>query len=189
MKYQRMFNGILTVVAVLAQCISAAPAARAEASGWQETLPAIHTQMDAGRNRLWVLERDAVYLFDAATRRLIKRVELPDWSFAGESFSCAPDLALAPSGAALVTSNVTPTIWEIDPQLLVVRQHRLSLDADNDKDVGFTGLAFSVNGEKLFGVSALLGSVWTIDLARDSAHKVPLSKPVHGACGQVSKTR
>jgi hypothetical protein len=185
MRHQRMFSGVLTVLAVLAHWISAAPEARAEATGWPEALPALHTQMDARRNRLWVLENDAVYLFDAATRRLIRRVELPGWLNAGESSSCAPALALAPSGAAFVTSNITPTIWEIDPQLFVVRQHRLSLDADNDKDVGFTELAFSANGERLFGVSSLLGSVWTIDLAEDSAQKVPLSKRVHGACGAL----
>jgi len=185
---QRMRNGVLIVTLLLGQGVSVAPpAARAEATGYQEIRPALHTQLDARRNHLWVLDDDALYLYDAGTRRLIKRVELPDWSFVGESFSCAPGLALAPSGAALVTSNVIPTIWEIDPQSLVVRRHRLALDADNDNDVGFTGLAFSMNGENLFGVSSLLGSVWTIDLAKDSAHKVPLSKPVHGACGIVVK--
>src|SRR5690242_18741411 len=181
--------GVLAFLAVFAQCIGAAPAVRAEAPGWKETLPALHTRIDARRNRTWALEDDAVYVFDAATARLIKRIELPGWTFVDESFGCPPDLALTPSGAALVTSNIIPTIWEIDPQVFAVRQHRLSLDADNDKDVGFSGLLFSVDGEMLFGVSSFPGSVWTIDLVKDSAHKVPLSKPIRGACGAVSRKR
>ena len=158
---------------------------RAEAPRWEETLPALRVQVDARRNRIWVLNSDAVYLYDIPTRRLIKRIELPDWLFVREVYSCAPDLTLAPSGAALVTSNVLPTIWEVDPQSLAARQHRLSLDADNDKDVGFTGLAFGRGGRDLFGVSSLLGSAWRIDLGARKAHKVRLSEPIHGACGLV----
>ena len=186
MRYRYFTNDRILKVApifaalFLAQGIGAAPVAPAEAAGWHEAPSATHARMDARRNRLWILDRNSVYLYDAATRRLIGRVELPERSVAAEG--CAPELALTRSGAALVTSNVIPTIWEIDPKGLAVRLHRLCLDADNDKDVGFTGLAFGADGNGLLGVSSLLGSVWTIDLVKDTAHKVPLSKPVHGAC-------
>lgn len=182
---QPMRCGILIVGLLVANCVGAPSMVRAEAPQWEETLPALRIQVDARRNRVWVLNHDAVYLYDIPKRRLIKRIELPNWAFVGEVFSCAPDLALTPSGAALVTSNVLPTIWEIDPQTLVARQHRLSLDADNDKDVGFTGLAFGRGGRDLFGVSSLLGSAWRIDLGAGKAHKVRLSQPIHGACGVV----
>jgi len=149
------------------------PMARAEAPRTEETLPALRVQVDASRNLAWVLKRDAVYLYDVPKKTLIKRIELPDWSFAGEPFSRAPDLALAPTGAALVTSNVVPTIWEINPGDLTVRQHRLSLDADNDKDVGFTGLAFGPDGRDLIGTSSTLGSAWRLNLDARTAHKLP----------------
>jgi len=182
---KKLMRGVSIAGMLLVTSAATPEIALAEAPRWEETLPALRIQVDARRNRVWVLNHDAIYLYDIPTRRLIKRIELPDWSFVGEVYSCAPDLALAPSGAALVTSNVAPTIWEIDPQTLAPRQHRLSLDADNDKDVGFTGLAFGPGGRDLFGVSSSLGSAWRIDLGAGKAHKVRLSAPIHGACGLV----
>lgn len=185
----KLMRGVSIAGMLLATGAGTPAIALAEAPQWKETLPALRMQVDARRNRVWVLNLDAVYLYDIPRRRLIKRIELPDWMVVNETFSCAPDLALAPSGAALVTSNVLPVIWEIDPQTLVARQHRLSLDADNDKDVGFTGLAFGPGGRNLFGVSSLLGSAWRINLAAGKAHKVRLSGPIHGACGLVVADR
>ncbi|HET9580796.1 MAG TPA: hypothetical protein VFP44_23415 [Usitatibacter sp.] len=142
--------------------------------------------MDARRNRAWILDSDAIYLYDVQTRRLVKRIELPGWLLVDEAYSCAPDLTIGPSGAAFVTSNITPDIWEIDPQDITVRRHALVLDADADKDVGLTGLAFDRESGTLFGVSAMLGTLWNIDLRRDTAYKVRLSRPVRGGCGLVA---
>ena len=176
----------LSIAAMLLVTGAGTPAiARDDLPLWEQALPALRIQIDAPRLRAWVLNNDAVYLYDIPTGRLIKRIELPDWSFVGEVYSCAPDLTLAPSGAALVTSNVVPILWEIHPESMVVRQHKLSLDADNDKDVGFTGLAFGQGGRDLFGVSSLLGSAWRIDLAAGKAHKLRLSEPIRGACGLI----
>ena len=147
--------------------------ARAEAPRTEETPSALRVQVDASRNLAWVLKRDGVYVYDFPKKTLIKRIELPDWSFAAEPFSRAPALALAPTGAALVTSNVAPTIWEINPEDLTVRQHRLSLDADNDKDVGFTELAFGPDGRDLIGTSSTLGSAWRLNLDARTAHRLP----------------
>jgi hypothetical protein len=47
--------------------------------------------------------------------------------------------------------------------------------------VGFTGLAFADG--LLFGVDAVHGSLWKIDLAAGKAEKLALSSPLRGACG------
>ena len=146
---------------------------RAEGPRMEEALPALRVQVDTPRNLAWVLNRDAVYVYALPKKTLIKRIELPGWLVAGKAFSQASDLALAPNGAALVTSNVVPTIWEINPEDMTVRQHRLSLNADNDKDVGFTGLAFGPDGRDLIGTSSMLGSAWKLDLDAGTAHKLP----------------
>ncbi|MBI3370998.1 MAG: hypothetical protein HY017_04460 [Betaproteobacteria bacterium] len=181
MRAAAMIGGFLLVLGA-----NSAPTARARVPTpqWQETLPAPRFQVDDRRNRVWVLNHDAVYVYDIPERILVKRIELPDWTVAGQGYSCAPGLALAPSGAAFVTSNVLPTIWEIDPQSLVVRQHRLALDADNDKDVGFTSLAYTRDGRQLLGVSSSLGSLWRIDLAAGKAYKVREGSTSPVPCGQ-----
>jgi hypothetical protein len=180
---KRLLGAALMATIFFAIGAGAPTIVRADATRWEGPLPALRIQVDGARNRAWVLNYDAVYLYDIPAGMLIKRIELPDWQNAGATFSCAPELALSPSGTALVTSNVLPTIWEIDPDTLETRQHNLSLDADADKDVGFTGLAFGRDGQDLVGVSSLLGSAWRIDLGTDEARKLPLSEPIHGACG------
>jgi hypothetical protein len=157
--------------------------ARAEALRWEETLPALRIQVDASRHRVWVLNLDGVYLYDSRTRKLAGRVELPEWVVVNEAFVCVPDLVIAASGAALVTSNILPVIWEIDGASMAVRQHKLTLDADNDKDVGFTALSFGRDGRDLLAVSSHLGSTWRIDLAADSAQKVQFANRIRGTCG------
>lgn len=185
MHRQFMRFGIL-IAGLLVAVITGAPAmARAETPRWKDTLPALRIQVDAQRHRLWVLNFDAVYLYDIPKRRLIKRIELPNWTVANEIAVCAPDLALTPAGAALVTSNVVPTIWVVDPRNLTAREHILQLDADHDKDVGFTGLAFGRSVRDLIGVSSLHGSAWKIDIAAGTAYKVRLSEPIRGSCGVV----
>lgn len=159
--------------------------ARAENSQWQETRPAFRIQADTRRNRVWVLSLHGVFIYDGPTRKLLKRVDLPNWTVVNvnKMFMCAPDLVLAASGTALVTSNILPIIWEIDAESLAVRQHNLVPDADRDKDFGFAALYFGRGGRELLGASSPPGSVWRIDLAADKAQKVQLSKQVRGDCG------
>lgn len=175
MKRSYFSNAQLASIAwvLFAIAVGAPSMARAEEPRMEEALPALRVQVDAPRNRAWVLNRDAVYLYDLPKKTLIKRIELPDWLFVSEAYSRGPDLALAPTGAALVTSNVVSTIWKINPEDLTVRQHRLSLDADNDKDVGFTGLAFGPGGRDLIGTNSTLGSTWKLDLDAGTARKLP----------------
>ena len=140
-------------------------------------LDALRVQADVARNRLWVLHGDGVYVYEITTRRQIGRIGM----FVGEPADCAPDLALDPSGAAIVSSSVRAVLWRLDPERPEPRRHELTLDTDRHKLVGFTGLAFADG--MLFGVDALHGSLWKIDLAAGKAQKLALSSPVRGACG------
>ena len=157
--------------------------ASADMSQWEETRLALRIQVDTRRNRVWVLSLNGVYVYDSRTRKLVKRVVLPDWTVVKEGFVCGPDLVLAASGAALVTSKIMPIIWEIDAESMAVREHNLALDADNDKDFGFTALSPGPGGRELLGVSSPLGIVWRIDLAAGNAQKVQFSKPMRGSFG------
>jgi hypothetical protein len=140
-------------------------------------LEALRVQVDVARNRLWVLHGDGVYVYEITTRRRIGRIGM----FVGEPVNCAPDLALDPSGAAIVSSNVRAVLWRLDPERFEARRQELARDTDRQKVVGFTGLAFADG--LLFGVDALHGSLWKIDLAAGKAQKLALSSPVRGACG------
>ncbi len=135
---------------------------------------------DAAGNRLWVLDQDALTVYDNTNGRRLRRVILPDWVLAGPRDSCPPGLALDASGAAFVSSNVLPVLWRVDPQRFQVTQIALELDADADKDVGFTSLSFSEDGA-LIAAGATFGSAWRIDVGAGRASKVA-SYPSPGAC-------
>lgn len=132
----------------------------------------LHVQrVDAARNRLWVLEQDAVTVYDSTNGRRLRRLILPDWVLAGPRDSCPPSLALDASGAAFISSNVVPVLWRVDPQRFQISQIPLVLTADADKDVGFTGLAFSADGT-LHAAGATIASMWRIDVGAGRASKV-----------------
>ncbi len=130
--------------------------------------------------RTWVLDAGEIYLEQAGKPR--RAITLPEWHWAGEAYACAPVVATGPRGEAVVTSNVLPVLWKIDPDTLAVTVHRLELDADNDKDVGFSGIVYSDRDGAYFAVSELQGSLWRIDPLLRRAQKVALSEPVRGAC-------
>lgn len=144
-------------------------------------LPILRFQKDAERDRGWILTRSGVRVFDFKTRQTT-HVPLPEWVWAGEEFTCLPDLALGPKGEALISSNVVPTLWRVDPVTLAVSRHELALDADTTKDVGFTGLAYSARQGAFFAVSHF-GALWRIDPLLRRGQKIPLSAPIPKACG------
>jgi hypothetical protein len=131
--------------------------------------------------RAWHLSPTGVGVLDGRTGERLAEVALPDWQWAGEPFSCEPAIAVGPGGEALVTSDVVPTLWRIDPVSLAVTTHQPVLDADGDRDVGFTGLVYSRVHAAYFGVS-YDGSLWRIDPLLRRAQKVALDAPVPGAC-------
>ena len=145
----------------------------------------LRTVHDATRNHTWVLQSDGVYLQG-------KRFELPGWIYAGEPYACGPDLAVDAQGRAVVSSNVVPVLWRIDPSKSQVTTHELALDTDVDKDVGFSGLVYAPDQGVFFAVSGVYGSLWRIDPLLRRAQKIPLSAPIADACGlaiERTKTR
>jgi len=148
----------------------------------------LRSQADAARKRVWFLSRDGVFLHDVGTSRKVA-VPLPDWMWVGTDYSCLPDLALGPNGEAVITSNILPTLWRIDPETLAVSVHPLVLDADADKDVGFSGLVYSSLHKAFFAVSDLHGSLWRIDPLLRTASKITLSAPIPKACGLTVQPR
>jgi hypothetical protein len=134
----------------------------------------------AAAEQTWVLNVDGVYLQQAGKVRV--EIKLPEWQWAHEPYACPPAIAIGPRGEALVTSNVLPVLWKIDPASLAVTVHSLQLDADTDKDVGFSGLVYSARDNAYFAVSELHGTLWRIDPLLRRAQKITLSEPVRGAC-------
>lgn len=144
--------------------------------------PPMRYQVDAERRRLWVLTREGVVVHDVATAEKVT-VALPGWVTVGPAFGCPPDIALGSKGEALVTSNIVPTLWRIDPETFAVSVHPLALDADTEKDLGFSALAYSPQHGGFLAASYHHGSLWRIDAVLERARKVPLSAPIPQACG------
>jgi len=143
---------------------------------------------DAARNRLWVLEPDALTLYENTTGRQLRRMVLPDWVLVDAGYSCPPDLALDSSGAAFVSSNVLPVLWRVGPERFEITRIELALDADADKDVGFTGLSFAGDGT-LLAAGTTFGSLWHLDTSTASARKIASYPAVADACDPAALLR
>ena len=155
----------------------------------QGEAPEARSQTDLKRNRVWLLTSEGVFLQDRAGSEKIIKLQIPGWHWAGAPYGCLPDLALGPKGEAIVTSDVLPTLWRIDPESLAVSTHELVLDADGDRGIGFSGLAYSAEYGAYFALSHGHGSLWRIDPLLRRAQKVSLSEPVRHACGLAVRPR
>jgi hypothetical protein len=141
----------------------------------QNVSPILKLQVDAVRERIWILTRSGVDIYNFKTQKRTAQVSLPDWHWAGKPFGCSPDLALGPRGEALISSDVVPTIWRVDPATLAVSKHELALNEDADKDIGFSALAYSAEQGVWLAVSCFHGSLWRIDPSLRSAQKMSKS--------------
>ncbi len=129
------------------------------------------TRADAARSRLWVLDARGLALHDSVNGRRLRHVELPGLFLAGSDNLCPPDIAFDATGTVFVSSDVLPVIWRVDPERFEVTRIELALDADRDKDIGFTGLSFASDGI-VIAAGATVPSLWRIDLNRASASKI-----------------
>jgi len=122
---------------------------------------------------VWRLTREG-----AAVERQGKllTIDLPGWIWAAEPY-CPPDLAIGPNGEAVITSNVIPTLWRVDAKTLAVTVHPVALDADNDKDVGFSRIAYSSEHGAYIAVSETHRSMWRIDAGLTTGQKLARRKP------------
>jgi hypothetical protein len=190
--------GVVALAVAVAGCdlnaasrsVTRGSVAQSTAQNWYRgEQPVVRSQVDAIRSRIWVLTLDGVALYEASTGEQIAQISLPGWLWAGEQYSCPPDLAIGPGGEAVISSNVVPTLWRIDPVTLAASEHALALDADTGKDIGFTGLTYSAQQGAFFAVSAFQGALWRIDPRLQRAQSIPLSAPLANACGLAMRPR
>ncbi len=184
--FNRIGIFLLPVLVAVAGCdSSAAPVQESPQAGQRSDVRVDRHKVDPVRSRVWVLTENGVVLYrnDRHERIVIR---LPEWILVGAAFSCPPDIALGPKGEAIVTSNVVPMLWRINPETLEVSVHRLELDSDSDKDFGFSAFSYSSRHGKYFAVSSTQGSVWSVDPALTKAQKIEASAPIAGACAAIS---
>lgn len=147
---------------------------------------ALRVRVDTVRNRLWVLGFDHVYVYDIATKHLMRRIALPGWSVT--EFICPPDMALDRSGTAFISHNVQPRLWQIDTDSFQLQEHAIRLLDRERWKIGFGALAFAPDGT-LFGITALAGSLWRIDIGKANAYQIELDALALDACALTIAAR
>jgi hypothetical protein len=165
MLYETANKGLFSVLFSLSIAASASTASQAG-----EPPAALKSLTDDHRKRVYVLARHGVDVLEPGTRRRLAFVPLPGWTWADEWHACPPDIALAPQGDVLVTSNVLPVIWRINYRTLATTVHEPKLDQDTNKDVGFTSLRWSAAERAFVGITDL-GTTWRIDPSLSTALK------------------
>ena len=152
-------------------------------SWYRDERPILRHQNDAARRRQWVLTADGVELYELSTGEQLAQIALPDWLWVGRQFASPPAFAIGPRGEVIVSSNVVPTLWRIDPVTLVASKHDLAIEDSAGRDIGFTALAYSAQQGAYFAVSPSPGSLWRIDPQLGRAQSIPLSASLPNASG------
>jgi hypothetical protein len=143
---------------------------------------AVRVRMDSPRARRWELGWGAVFVYDVLSGQLVRRIPLTRASLSGARGTCRPDLVVSRSGAVIVSSNAQPVLWRIDPASFEVRRYDIALDSDRSKDFGFSALAWDADEKTLYAASAVMGTLWRIDLDTATASRIELTAPIRGAC-------
>jgi hypothetical protein len=153
----------------IASALAALAVAGCESSVGPSHSTMLGYQVDGERNRSVWLTREGVQIHSAAAQPV--SVGLPGWIYAGGPH-CPPALALGPQGEVVVTSNVIPTLWRIDPESLTVTVHPLVLDSDQDKDVGFAAVVYAPEQRAYMAYSEIQRSTWKVDASLTGASKL-----------------
>ena len=156
----------LSAIAALTSCVGIPERAiqpSAHAEGLSDS--SLATRLDLARGRRWELGWGAVAAYDTATNRPIRRVALEGASLTPARGACRPDMLLDRSGALLVSSNAQPVVWRVSPERFEVERFEIRLDDERGRDVGFSALAWAVDGRTLYARDASTGTAWHIDLA------------------------
>jgi hypothetical protein len=170
---------LIVVATTLAVAGCGSEGMRAPAAAREVEQDSLRVRADAERGRLWVLGVDAVRVYDAASKRLIREVVLPNWSVG--RFVCNPDLAIDSNGSAVISSNVQARLWRIDADSLEVTEQEIGLQGKERWDVGFGALALAADGT-LLGLTSTGGSLWRIDFDKGSARIVDLGGLLMNQC-------
>ena len=143
---------------------------------------AVRVRIDSPRARRWELGWGAASVYDVGSGRLVRRIPLTGASLSVARGTCRPDLVVSRSGAVIVSSNAEPVLWRIDPASFEVRRYDIALDSDRTKDFGFSALAWDADERTLYAASAVMGTLWRIDLDAATASRIELTAPIRGAC-------
>jgi len=172
--------GLVGLAAALAQTGPGQSSLHAAAAP-EMHLVTIGSRVDVARGRIWWLTGAGLLLHDRARRQRIT-LPLSGWHWAGAPYGCLPGLALGPKGEVIVTSDVLPKLWRVDPETLVVTVHSPALDARADRDVGFSALSYSARHGAYFAVGSTPGTLWRIDPLLRRAQEAPLAAAAAPAC-------
>jgi hypothetical protein len=173
-------------IAGCTESLSATTDVPAQAEGRHEV---VRVKADVPHARRWELGWGAVFVYDAASGRLIRRIPLADASMSAARGTCRPDLAVSRSGAVIVSSNAQPVLWRIDPATFEVRRYDIVTNVDRDKDFGFSAVAWDADEATLYAASAIMGSLWRIDLDSGRATRVALTASIRGDCALAAPGR
>jgi hypothetical protein len=122
---------------------------------------------DSVRGRVWILGGNALYLYQTEGQR-VRRFDLPNWRYVAQPFACPPDFVVESQGTVLVSSNITPTLWRVDPDSGVSTELPIQPLHRQAEDFGFAALEVSPR-DVVWARGAADRSRWVIDLKSLSA--------------------
>jgi hypothetical protein len=167
-----------TAIAATLACFTLISLAGCERDAQRVGPAVLREQPDPARDRIWSLTRDGVSVQIGARPGSVL-VDLPGWVWARTPWACPPDLALGPNGEAVVTSNVVPTLWKINPETLAVTVHP---QLDTAMEIGFSELVYSKEEGAFLAVSDTYGARWKIDAQLATARKLAGAAPLSNDC-------
>jgi hypothetical protein len=134
--------------------------------------PRVRVQVDAARNRVWLLTAAGLAMYEPAMPGRVVQVTLLGWQISEKPAGCVPDFALGPEGEAVVASDIVPVLLRVDPETLKVTRYELRLDDGKgvERDTGFALLRYLPQGGAYLVVSRRDGSMWRVDRDLRSAH-------------------
>jgi len=143
----------------------------------KQPIATVRVKLDVERNRVWLLTREGLAIYDPAAPNRILRVPVHGWRIGRDPHGCLPDLALDPRGGAVISSDIMPVLWRVDPETLAVTRHELRVDDDRDKEVGFTYLRYLPAQQAYLAASGPRGTIWRIDRELRYAHRLLREAP------------
>lgn len=166
-----MQNGKILKSIVLAAAAAWLGGCESQVTPSSTIAPEGRSLVDGGRGRIWTLTREGLFLRHIATAER-QAIALSDWALAGDPYGAEPALALGPGGDVLVTSDVMPFVWRVDPRTRAVTVHRPVLNAHEDKDFGFASIAYSPRDGAYVATSTMPPARWRLDAALTRAELI-----------------
>lgn len=150
--------GVLCVVSLVA-CDAGPATAR------HGPVPKVRVQLDAARNRVWLLTAEGLAVYEPEVPGRVLQVPLLGWQISGRPAGCVPEFALGPKGEAVIASDSVPVLLRVDPGTLATARYPLRLDdgSATDRDTGVAALRYDAARGVFLAVSRRDGTLWRID--------------------------